>query len=93
MTLAENVNFKTEKECSNNMRQGWLWIAIAGAAVAAALYFGVAASTVLIVALLVFCCGGMMFGMRHVNGEHKRKSPDARQTSDRTSPGTRDDRR
>jgi len=93
VALAENVNLKTGKEYSNNMRQGWLWIVIAGAAVAAALYFGAPASTVLIVALLVFCCGGMMFGMRHMNGEHTRKSPDARQTRDRASPGTRDARR
>lgn len=88
--FAENANLKTGKEYSNNMKQGWLWIVIAGATVAAALYFGAPASTVLIVALLVFCCGGMMFGMGRMKGEHKRKAPDAGQTSDRTPPGTRD---
>jgi len=36
------------------MKKGWLWIVIAGAAVAAALFFGAPASTVLIVGLLVW---------------------------------------
>ena len=67
------------------MKQGWIWIVVGAAAVAAALYFGVPAATVLIVAVLVLCCGGMMFGMRHMNGEHSRRSQDERQTSDRTS--------
>ena len=78
------------------MKQGFLWIVIACVAVAAALYFGVPASTVLIVALLVVCCGGMMFGMGRMGrmkSEHKRKLPDAGYTNDRKSTETRDAQR
>ena len=64
-----------------------------GATGAAALYFRAPASTVLGVALLVFCCEGMMFGMGRMKGEHKRKTPDAGRTSDPTPPGTHDARR
>ena len=43
-------------------------------------------STVLIVAFLALCCGGMLFGMRgkHHEGNDQRHGPHARIRSDRT---------
>ena len=49
---------------------------------------------ILIIAVLVICCGGMMFGMGRMgrmNGRQKRQTPNA-ERDDRTSPGNRDAR-
>ncbi|MCZ2075890.1 MAG: hypothetical protein LC130_12930 [Bryobacterales bacterium] len=46
------------------MRMIWVCMALAIGAGAAALYLGASVSAVLLAALLVLCCGGMLFGMR-----------------------------
>ncbi len=51
-------------------------------------------SWILIIAVLVICCGGMMFGMRRMgrrNVGQKRQTPNA-EREDRPSPGNRDAR-
>lgn len=47
---------------------------------------------VLGIVMLVWC-GGMMFGMRRMNGKRKRDSRDSGEDSERASPGTREARR
>ena len=56
------------------MRMLWVCIALAIAAGATAVYFGSSVSGVLIAALLVLCCGGMLFGMRRTNGSGRSRS-------------------
>ncbi len=53
-------------------------------------------SWILIFAVLIICCGGMMFGMGRMgrkNGAHRGQTPDAGDTNDRTPRETRDARR
>lgn len=56
------------------MRMMWICIVLAIVAGAVAIYSGAPASAVLIIGLLFLCCGGMMFGMRKMNGDSQSKS-------------------
>lgn len=56
------------------MRMIWVCIALAIAVVAAALYLGASVSAVLVAALLVLCCGGMLFGMRRKGGNTRNRT-------------------
>lgn len=59
------------------MRMLWICIALAILAGAVAVYSGASISSVLIVGLLLLCCGGMFFGMGKRNGERHADSQHA----------------